>query len=284
MLAQLTHYTRLMRLEKPIGIFLLMWPCFWGVMLAQPPRDEIVGLLTLFAIGSVIMRSAGCIINDMVDRKMDAMVERTKNRPLASGAVSVREASILLALLLGAGLAIAASLGTAIILWSLAWMPLVIAYPFMKRITWWPQAFLGITFNAGILFGGVAVDGIPSMAAWGLYAGAIFWTIGYDSIYGFQDIEDDQKIGIKSTSQRFAAHPIRWIAGCYLLFTVSLIAAGMVSEAETAYFIIIAFAALHLLWQINLFNPNNTTLCLRLFKSNLIAGALISSAFALNFI
>jgi len=284
MTSKLDSYIELTRLDKPIGIFLLMWPCLWGVLLAVPPRADVAGLFTLFAIGSLVMRSAGCIINDMADREMDAKVERTKHRPLASGAVSMREAGMLLALLLLAALIIAASLGTSIILWSLAWMPLVVAYPFMKRITWWPQAFLGITFNAGILFGVVAVSDAPTLPALILYLGAIFWTIGYDSIYGFQDIADDQKIGVKSTSQRFAAHPKRWVAGCYSIFMASLVCTGVVIEATFAYFAMIGCVGIHLLWQINRFNPAEPSLCLRVFKSNNAIGALIFSAFALNFI
>jgi 4-hydroxybenzoate polyprenyltransferase len=216
----LRPYLKLARLDRPIGTWLLLFPCWWGLALASKgwPDPE---LLIAFALGSVVMRGAGCTYNDMVDREFDARVERTRRRPLPSGAISLRAAAVFLALQLLAGLAILFTFNTITIALGIASLALVFTYPFMKRVTWWPQAFLGLTFNWGVLMGWSAVTGDISLPALLLYTGAIAWTIGYDTIYAHQDKEDDALIGLRSTALLFgpqvaggSQHSMSWLWSC----------------------------------------------------------------------
>lgn len=269
-------YIALMRLNRPVGIWLLLWPCWWSVALASPSLPSL-WLLLWFALGAALMRSAGCIINDMADRDIDALVARTKQRPLANGSVSIAEAAVLLVLLLLGALLVVLQLGAALLSYAVVALLLVAAYPFMKRVSYWPQAFLGLTFNMGALFGWVAVHGAPDWPAMWLYGAGICWTIGYDTIYAHQDIEDDLRIGVKSTAIRFGEHNTLWIAAFYgaavLCFALALIAAGCGALGYVALMVL----AGHLAWQCRIFKPEQPPLALALFKSNAALGGAISA-------
>ena len=272
-------YARLMRLDRPVGIWLLFWPSVWGLALAAP---EIISIdfmryTILFLIGSVVMRSAGCVINDIWDRKLDARVARTRTRPLASGEVKLRAAIILLAVLL---------LFAFIIWWQINFLAkflciialvLVVAYPAMKRITWWPQAFLGITFNFGVLVGYAALAGHLSVAAVILYLGAIFWTMGYDTIYAHQDIEDDRMVGIKSTAIKFQGNPKRFVALCYALAVLLWWLALMLFSVAWWAYGLLAMVGLQLVWQLVGWRPDDPQNCLVIFKRNVQTGILMAA-------
>lgn len=268
-------YIRLMRLDKPIGIWLLMWPCFWGVALASdgqfPPS-----LALLFSLGAVLMRSAGCVVNDITDRQFDGMVERTKQRPLVSGEVSVKEAMMLTCTLVGISFLLVLLIAPILIPYAAASLLLVISYPFMKRITWWPQAFLGLTFNIGILFGWISIAGELSLTPFLLYAAGICWTIGYDTIYAHQDIEDDLKIGVKSTAIRFGTYSKQMIGLFYIGMMMFLALTIWHMGHPPSHWLFLLPIALHLLWQYHRLTITNPTLCLKLFKSNQWVGAIIA--------
>lgn len=262
---KLSAYIRLARLDKPVGIWLLFIPCCFGLLLAQS-HDPI--LFLLFFIGSVVMRSAGCVLNDILDRDIDAEVERTKNRPLASGELTPKKASIFLAGLLLIGFLVLISLNlTAIILGFLA-LPLVALYPKMKRITYYPQAFLGITFNWGVLVGYAAATGEIGITAIIMYIGCIFWTLAYDTIYALQDIEDDQRIGINSTAITFGKSWKGLCAAFYIIFIALFILASGFSLLTPIAFIM-------LFWQLKYANPRYPRLCLGAFKNNIWVGLVL---------
>ncbi|MBV8938825.1 MAG: 4-hydroxybenzoate octaprenyltransferase [Alphaproteobacteria bacterium] len=268
---------RLMRLHQPAGILLLLWPCWWSAALASPGAPS-PRLLALFAAGAVLMRGAGCIINDLWDRKIDAAVTRTRSRPLACGEMSVRAALILLCLLLALSLAVALVLGFRVTAWAAAALPLVTLYPAMKRLTWWPQAFLGLTFNWGALLGSVAVQGRVTLPAVLLYAAGFFWTLGYDTAYALQDGVDDAAIGVKSTARRFGKRVTAWVGFFYGCCLGCAAAAGMAAGASTAYFILLLPVTMHFAWQINILTPENPGSGRRAFLANPFAGALIFAA------
>ncbi len=271
---------RLTRLNRPIGIWLLFWPCVWGIMAATPRAvGPDLRVILLFGVGALIMRSAGCIINDIWDRKLDKQVARTAQRPLASGHVSLLQASVLTLILLLCGLIILIQFNNLTILLGFIALGLVVAYPAMKRITWWPQAFLGVTFNWGILMGWVAVADhgrggidIPALV---LYFGALFWTIGYDTIYAQQDIEDDLKVGIKSTAIKFAAAPKKFVALCYALAWLLWWCAGIFAGWRWWYFIGLLLPAAQLVWQLAYWKPHDAVSSLKIFKSNFWLGLLM---------
>lgn len=267
-------YLRLMRADRPIGTWLLLWPCLWGLALAGDPGPDF-RLMLLFALGAFVMRGAGCTFNDIVDRDFDAKVERTRARPIPSGAVSPLAAIMFLGGQLLAGLVILLSLNGLAILLGVASLLLVGIYPFMKRITYWPQAVLGLTFNWGALMGYAAASGEISLSALLLYAGAIAWTIGYDTIYAHQDKEDDALIGVKSTALRFGAKTHQWLLLFYFLMMAGLVATGVAAGLHPAFYTGLALCALHLGWQIRRLDIDNASLCLRLFKSNRDFGALV---------
>ena len=264
-------FLKLLRLHQPVGIFLLLWPCWWSVALASHGNPSAV-MLILFALGAVVMRGAGCIVNDMADRDFDRHVERTRTRPLASGEVSMRQAGTLLIALLVIALGIACALGPEVVIFSAASLVLVVAYPFMKRITWWPQAFLGLTFNWGALLGWVAVKGSLELPAILLYTGGIFWTLGYDTIYAHQDKAGDMNIGVKSTALFLAQHSRKWIAVFYLLAFLCWIFAGAAAGAGQGYYGGLALVSLHFIWQISDLNIDDPAVCLKLFRSNSVLG------------
>lgn len=271
-------YARLARADRPIGAWLLFWPCAWGVALAGGLPQETY-LVLLFLIGSFAMRSAGCVYNDIVDRDLDASVERTRDRPLASGTVSLKAAWALLVGLSLIGLVVLLQLGGFAQVVALGSLLLVAGYPFMKRITWWPQAWLGLTFNWGALVGFAAVSDSLPPAALVLYAAGLFWTLGYDTIYALQDIEDDALAGIKSSARRLGGN-VRTGVAIFYAVTILLLAAALWLAAPERPLVLVALlpAALHLVWQVRALRCADTLGALRLFRSNTLTGALVFAA------
>ena len=276
---QVKLFIELTRLTKPIGFMLLFWPCIWGLTLAY---DFNTGLnnyfffVILFLSGSILMRSAGCIVNDIVDRKFDKKVERTKNRPIASGRVSVKLAIIYAISLCFLAFLVLLNFNYFTIFMALISMPLAFTYPLMKRITYWPQLFLGITFNYGLVLGFIAIENQLSLVSIAFYVGAIFWTLGYDTIYGFQDIKDDEIIGVKSTSIKFKNDPKKFLFISYIIFILSLAVVGILMDFKSIYFLFMIFPIYHLLYyQINKLNTANPDDCFNKFKSNNFLGLLI---------
>ena len=277
----LRPYLRLMRLDRPIGVWLLFWPCVFGLALgdtaAHQPRD-IAGdlrLMALFALGAIVMRGAGCTYNDIVDRDIDARVARTRGRPLPSGAVTLRAAWLFLALQCALGLIVLLQFNRFTILLGASSLVLIALYPFMKRITWWPQAWLGLTFNWGALVAFAAKTGHITSPALLLYAACIFWTLGYDSIYAQQDKEDDALIGVKSTARLFGAQTHRALVLFYSLAVILIGAALALSATGVWAWIGLAAFAVHLGSQIARLSIDDPALCLRIFKSNRDAGLLL---------
>ena len=271
-------YARLARADRPIGAWLLFWPCAWGVALAGGLPQETY-LVLLFLIGSFAMRSAGCVYNDIVDRDLDASVERTRDRPLASGTVSLKAAWALLVGLSLIGLVVLLQLGGFAQVVALGSLLLVAGYPFMKRITWWPQAWLGLTFNWGSLVGFAAISGSLPPAALALYAAGLFWTLGYDTIYALQDIEDDALAGIKSSARRLGSN-VRTGVAIFYAVTILLLAAALWLAAPERPLVLAALlpAAFHLVWQVRALRSADTLGALRLFRSNTLTGALVFAA------
>ena len=278
-MSQLNLFIELTRLNRPIGYMLLFWPCAWGLTLAYDFTNNhnlYLFYLFLFFLGSIFMRSAGCIINDIFDKEFDSKVSRTKNRPVASGAVTVKLAisySIFLCLL---ALIVLLNFNSFTIILALGSMPLAFTYPLMKRFTYWPQLFLGVTFNYGLILGWTSVHGELSLIPILFYVGAIFWTLGYDTIYGFQDIKDDEIIGVKSTSIKFKNDPKKFLFISYCMFIISLFLIGILMNFKMYYFLFMIVPILHLLvFQISRLNTNLSLDCLIKFKSNNILGLII---------
>jgi 4-hydroxybenzoate polyprenyltransferase len=274
---RLSPYLRLMRLHQPVGIWLLLWPCWWSLTLASGGAPSLM-LMACFGLGAILMRSAGCIINDMADREFDRQVERTRTRPLASGELTMMQASLLMAVLLGLSACIAYYLGMIVVLWAALSLIPVVIYPFMKRISWWPQLFLGLTFNWGALMGWAAVRGQVEWPAVALYIGGIFWTLGYDTIYAHQDKEDDAKIGVKSTALRLGQYTKQAVSAFYLLAVLCWAAAGWMAGCSTGYFVFLLLTQLHLAWQVCAVNLDISTSCRRIFVSNTTMGWLMLMA------
>jgi 4-hydroxybenzoate polyprenyltransferase len=262
-------YLRLMRLNQPVGIWLLFWPCTWSLLLASEHLDIVK--LGLFFIGAVLMRGAGCVINDIVDRNIDKHVERTKNRPLASGELKVSQAYGLLVILLLASLMIAFQLGLLVVMWgALALLP-VASYPFMKRISWWPQLFLGLVFNWGAFMGWVAVRGQIELPAILLYIGGVCWTLGYDTIYAHQDKADDVRIGVRSTALRLGENTKIFVSIMYAIMILCVaFAAGSISSVLA---LIPAF--LHLVWQVYTLDIHKPESARKVFLSNSWLGGVV---------
>jgi 4-hydroxybenzoate polyprenyltransferase len=270
----LRPYARLMRLDRPIGWWLLVIPCWWGVALAAPGMPDL-WLMYLFFIGAVVMRGAGCVINDIYDRKLDALVARTKTRPLASGEVKLWQAFLLLAFLLGLGFLTLLQFNSFTVCAGIASLALVISYPLMKRMTWWPQLFLGFTFNWGALLGWSAVKGGLGLPALLLYAAGIFWTLGYDTIYAHQDLADDERVGIKSTARYFGASSPFWVALFYALAIILLIAAAALTHEGRGFYVVLAIAAIYIAAQLSFWRREDPINCLKRFKSNRDFGLLV---------
>ena len=271
-------FIQLTRLSKPIGFLLLFWPCVWGLTLAYYFDGETnlyLKHVLLFFLGSVLMRSAGCIFNDIIDKDLDQKVERTKNRPIAAKKISVGNAIFYIVLLCLLALLILVQFNLLTITLGLCSMILVFTYPFMKRITYWPQFFLGLTFNWGIIMGWTSITNNISLEPIILYTAAIFWTLGYDTIYGLQDINDDEIIGIKSTSIKFKNNVKVFVGICYALFIFFLLFLGTMLRINIYYFIFSLFFILSLIYQMIIFQNHNSKSCLKAFKFNNITGILI---------
>ena len=271
-------YIKIARLDRPIGIWLLLFPCLWSIILASDGIVNIsrntVGTIVLFVLGSILMRAAGCIINDLWDMDLDASVERTKTRPLPSGEISVAQALRFLIVLLALSLLILILLPHMAIVMGVTSMALVVAYPYMKRITWLPQLFLGLTFNWGALMGWAAVREDLSSACIYLYISGLFWTLGYDTIYAHQDKESDALVGIKSTARLFGDSSKFFVGVFYVLSLLFLIIARYSREPGLLTPLLSALPAAHLLWQLRTWDINDPQSCLRVFKSNQIYGLL----------
>ena len=273
---RLQPYAVLARWDRPIGTWLLLWPCWWALALAPGRPDW--WLVPLFGIGAVAMRGAGCVVNDLTDRELDARVARTRERPLASGRLGVPQALAFLALQLLVGvLVLLAFNGSAVVL-ALASLPLIVIYPLMKRITWWPQAFLGITFNWGALVGWAAVTGGLAAPALLLYAAGFFWTLGYDTIYAHQDKADDALIGIRSSARRLGAATPRWLWGFYGATLALFAAAGWSAGLGFWFYPLLLAVAGHFAWQIRTLDLDDPRSCLRRFRSNRDLGLLVCLA------
>ena len=272
-------FIELTRLNKPIGYMLLFWPCIWGLTIAYEFNSELETYffyILLFFLGAVLMRSAGCIVNDITDKNFDKLVERTKNRPIASGKVSVKLASFYSLILCGIAFLVLINFNFFTIWMALLSMPLAFSYPLMKRFTYWPQLFLGITFNYGLVLAWISVTNEISILPIIFYFGAIFWTLGYDTIYGYQDIKDDEIIGVKSTSIKFKNDPKKFISFCYLIFIGALILVGLLMNFNYFYFLFLFLPIGHLIFfQIYKLNVNEPLDCLFKFKSNNFLGLLI---------
>ena len=276
---QINLFIELTRLKRPIGFMLLFWPCLWGLTLVYDFNSNLFNYFfysALFLSGSILMRSAGCIVNDIADKNFDQKVERTKNRPIASGKVSVKLAFTYALTLCGIAFLVLINFNKLTILMALISMPLAFTYPFMKRITYWPQLFLGITFNYGLILAWISISGEISIIPIIFYLGAIFWTLGYDTIYGFQDIKDDEIIGVKSTSIKFKNDPKKFLFISYCMFIISLFLIGILMNFKMYYFLFMIVPILHLLvFQISRLNTNLSLDCLIKFKSNNILGLII---------
>ena len=276
---QLNLFIELTRLKKPIGYMLLFWPCAWGLTIAYDLRSDLNDYffyLILFFLGSVLMRSAGCIVNDILDRKFDKKVFRTKDRPIASGKVSVLLGVFYAGFLCLLALIVLLNFNELTIFLALASMPLAFTYPLMKRFTYWPQLFLGITFNYGLILGWTSINQSIGLVALLFYLGAIFWTLGYDTIYGFQDIKDDEIIGLKSTSIKFKNNPYMFLYLCYSVFFLSLLIVGFLIELNNLYFVCLFFLFLQLFYlQIKKLDIQGSSSCLKTFKSNNYLGLLV---------
>ena len=276
---QINLFIELTRLKKPIGYMLLFWPCSWGLTIAYDFSVEkftYIIYLILFFTGAVLMRSAGCIVNDITDRKYDKKVFRTKNRPIASGKVSVLLGAIYSTTLCLIAFIVLIQFNYHTIIFALGSMPLAFTYPLMKRYTYWPQLFLGITFNYGLILGWISVNSEINFIPILLYLGAIFWTIGYDTIYGFQDIYDDEIIGLKSTSIKFKKKPLKFLSICYSIFIVNLLLVGYLAELNYIFYFFCSIIIIHMIgYQIKEINITMPSKCFKIFKSNNIIGLLV---------
>ena len=276
---QIKLFIELTRLGRPVGFMLLFWPCLWGLTIVYDFNSDLLNYFfycALFLSGSVLMRSAGCIVNDIADKNFDKKVERTKNRPIASGKVSVKLALVYALLLCGVAFLVLINFNNFTILMALISMPLAFTYPLMKRITYWPQLFLGITFNYGLILAWISISNEISVVPIIFYLGAIFWTLGYDTIYGFQDIKDDEIIGVKSTSIKFKKNPKKFLYISYSLFISSLFLIGILMQFKIYYFLFMIIPILHLLvFQVKKLNTGLSNDCLTKFKSNNLLGLII---------
>ena len=271
-------FIQLTRLNKPIGFLLLFWPCVWGLTLAYYFSGETnlyLKHILLFFLGSVLMRSAGCIFNDIVDRDLDKKVQRTRERPIASGKVSVSEAFIYIVFLCLVAFLILLQFNWLTIVLGISSIVLAFAYPFMKRITYWPQLFLGLTFNWGIVMGWTSITNSISIEPIILYLAAIFWTLGYDTIYGLQDIHDDEIIGVKSTSIKFKNNVKIFVGTCYSMCVFLILIMFFTMEINKYLLLLIIPFIVSFVYQVKIFKVFNSESCLLAFKNNNLIGSLI---------
>ena len=278
-MSQVKLFIDLTRLKKPIGYMLLFWPCAWGLTLAYDFSSNLKNYffyLILFFLGSVLMRSAGCIVNDILDKEFDAKVFRTKDRPVASGKISIRLAIFYAIVLCFLALLVLINFNLFTIILAIASMPLAFTYPLMKRFTYWPQLFLGITFNYGLILGWTAINSEVELIPILFYMGAIFWTLGYDTIYGYQDIKDDEIIGLKSTSIKFKGKAKKFLITCYTSLIVFFLIGAYSMNLNYNFYLFMIVPFIHLfLYQIKIFNLKDPSSCLKAFKSNNFLGLLI---------
>ena len=276
---QLNLFIELTRLKKPIGFMLLFWPCAWGLTIAYDFSTNLKNYffyLLLFFFGAVLMRSAGCIVNDILDKEFDKKVIRTKDRPIASEKISVKLGIAYALILCFCALLILLNFNTITIILAIGSMPLAFTYPLMKRFTYWPQLFLGITFNYGLLLGWTSINESLNIIPILFYIGAIFWTLGYDTIYGFQDIKDDEIIGLKSTSIKFKKKPFIFLLACYVVLFSMIITLGILEKFNIFYYAFSLIIGYHLfLYQLKSVNLDNPMNCLKIFKSNNFLGFII---------
>ncbi len=282
--AAIRPYLRLARMDRPIGTWLLLLPCWWSLALAAPlgPKGAAPWpdpwFMVLFAIGALVMRGAGCTVNDIADREFDGKVARTAGRPIASGQVSVVQALAFLALQSGIGLAVLLQFNDYAVVLGASSLLLVAVYPFAKRVTYWPQFVLGLTFNWGALLGWAAVTGGLAAPAIVLYAAGVMWTLGYDTIYAHQDKEDDVLVGIKSTALKFGEGTRPWLAAFYGATVTLMAGAGHLAGLHPIYFAGLAVAGLHLAWQVRSLDIDDARNCLTRFKSNRDFGLIVLAA------
>ena len=276
---QIKLFIELTRLQRPIGYMLLFWPCAWGLTLAYDFSTNLNNYffyLLLFFLGAVLMRSAGCIVNDIIDKDFDKKVLRTKNRPIASGQISIKVAILYASILCLFALYVLLNFNQFTVILALGSMPLAFTYPLMKRFTYWSQLFLGITFNYGLILGWTAIKGEVDIIPIIFYLGAIFWTLGYDTIYGYQDIKDDEIIGLKSTSIKFKGNEKKFLFICYALLIILFLIGGYFMEFNNIYYFLTFIPFLHLFfYQMKIFNSKDSESCLRVFKSNNMFGLII---------
>lgn len=276
--ARFRPYARLMRLERPIGWWLLLWPCWWSATLAAGAAGRShpdPWHMALFLVGAVVMRGAGCVYNDILDRDIDGAVERTRLRPIPSGQVSVRQAAVFMLTLALAGFGVLVQFNGFTIGLGLASLGIVAVYPLMKRVTDWPQFVLGLAFSWGALLGWTAVFGRLDWAPVLTYLASIVWTIGYDTIYAHQDKEDDEVVGVRSTARLFAGATAAWLTGLYGATVVLLAGALALAGAGLVAYVGLAGLAMHLAWQVARLDITDAERCLRLFRSNREAGAIL---------
>ena len=276
-------YLRLARIDRPIGTWLLLIPCWWGTAFAASSlsafRWSDLMLYILFAVGAMVMRGAGCCWNDIMDRDFDAKVARTTQRPIANGDLTVRQALLFMALLMLIGLAVLIPMGQAAAMVAIASLVLVVIYPLMKRVTYWPQFFLGLAFNWGILVAWAAVTGGLGLPAALLYAAGIAWTLGYDTVYAHQDKEDDALIGVKSTALKFGANTKPWLWSFYAVTLVLTAAAGATAGLAWPFYVLLALGAVQLAWQVIDLDLDDPADCLAKFHSNRYFGFILLAGF-----
>lgn len=282
----LRPYATLARVDRPAGTWLLLLPGWWAIVMAAGGVWQMNwydwGMFILFGIGAPVMRGAGCVINDLWDRDIDKEVGRTRLRPLASGAASPLGAIVFLGILLAIGLVILLQMNLVTILLGVLALPMIVAYPLMKRFTWWPQAFLGLTFNFGALMGWSAVTGAPSLAAVVLYIGGILWTLGYDTVYAHQDKEDDALAGIKSSALKLGDHSKKAVAFFYGGAWLLIACASIIADYHSMAFLFLLPALLHMVWQVWRWDMDDAENSLRVFRSNRDFGLLVLAAIALS--
>ncbi|MEJ1976107.1 MAG: 4-hydroxybenzoate octaprenyltransferase [Acetobacteraceae bacterium] len=280
--AGLRPYMLLLRLDRPIGAWLLFLPGLWSLLLAGASVHETIRLIVLFAVGSVVMRGAGCVVNDMWDRDLDRLVARTAGRPLASGALRMRHAAILLACLLAAGLAILLQLNP--LCWALGVGSLLLVglYPLAKRVTWWPQLMMGFTFGAGAPMGYTAATGRIDAGWVAIYAATILWDLGFDTVYAYQDREDDALAGVKSTARLFVKHARPFLATCYAAAMVALVLTGWWAGLSAWFYLALSVPAALLAMQVIRLDIHDPAGCLRLFRLNREVGLAVAAAILLG--
>lgn len=270
------RYFSLMRLHSLTGLWLVLFPSLSGILLASTSLSyQALFLLVLFTIGAFLMRPAGCIINDIFDREIDAHVERTKYRPLASGALNIKQALVLLSLLLSIALVILLLTNKTTLILGIISMCMIVIYPLLKRYVWWPQLFLGFTFNMGSLMGSAAITNQISIESLLFYIGCVFWTLSYDTIYAYQDKKDDEKLGMKSTALYFGDTTKSWLKRFYLISLMTWLYAGILSSLNNIFYIALLAVGFIFHRQYKNFNPDDPSQCMSIFKNNSYVGLLL---------